>query len=331
MQARSRPDPEPREEPQERHRPDRHDDEQRCADDPCLDRRCPCEADGQEEADEEEVLEAQQGVRELTGPRVAGQEQTSHERPEVGLQAHRIEDPRADRHGQGDAEEDEDLAMPGTVEQPPRDRTQHEEARDEEERPRRRPPIAGRHEEGHGEEVLEHEHPDRQAPREGFRFVGPLECLDGEHGRGEGERESDDRSRPEVELGGERESDHTGDQEDAAIDDGRSEAEDGRGHPHAWTREAADLELQPHTEQQEEHTEVRDPVDGLRGLDAERVEHESGDEVADQRRQLHGPRGEAEPERGEEQGYLHGLPLSSHPRPQRNGVPSIGQAAGAIT
>ena len=71
---------------------------------------------------------------------------------------------------------------------------------------------------------------------------------------------------------------------------------DRRARPYDRSGEGGELELESDAEQQQQHAEIGDRVDGRVGLETDGVESEAGEEIAHQRRQSHLLHGESERE-----------------------------------
>ncbi len=262
------------------------------------------ESDGQEEADQQDVLEAEECRRQVSGLRMVRQREPDDQRTQVGLQAHGIEAAGTDADGEHQAEQQEELLVSGLRQQPGIQGSGEDHGRHDRNGPPRRCAPDG-DEEHDREDVLHHEDGDGQVACERRPFTELFECFYGEDGAGEGQREADDRDFPDAQVVDEGRAERAEAGEQQAERDGRREQVHRGSHPHDRPGERGQLELQADAEQQQQHAEVGDRVDRRVGLETEGVKREPGGEIADERRQADLLDGEPERERnGEGDGDL---------------------------
>ena len=253
-------------------------------DDRCLPAQLAGEADGHEEADQQQLLEREQVARQLGGGRVTRQEHAHDERAEVTLEPDGVEQriTGAERHG--DAEQGLQLA----VAHPRPHLAQHPGARDQQHEAER--PQAGRVVRGHGEEddgdqVLHDEHADRDPAVEGGLVGAAVEHLDHEHRGGEREGEPQQREDPQALAGQHREPDSAQQAEETDGDRDAHHEVRHRGEPHVLAQQRLDVELEPDTEEQQRHAQVGEGPEVARLSDPDRVQPEPGHQKPHERRQ----------------------------------------------
>ena len=235
------------------------------------------EADVQEEADEEQLLEAPQHVRELLRALVIREHRAEQQRAELGAQAERLERLRRRRSRA-------------------RRRTAPGARRGRSVRAARRSPgrangtsnsssaygdgvsSVDEREQDHGHDVLHDQDADRDAAVHGAQLAIAFEHLRREHrareAEADGQRERQTRrraSRRPTECA-------------TPIDAGQHQMRDRRA-PHLVAQQRLDAELQADGEQQQQHAGVGEIVEHRRALHAERREHEARCEETDERRQ----------------------------------------------
>lgn len=250
------------------------------------------ESDGQEEADEQELLDGEQGVGQLLGGGVGGEEGAHDEGAEVAVDAEQAEQEVAGQQRHGHAEQGAHLAVVDAVEdlaeQPGGGPQGHE----------RRRPGAGDVPGGDGHvqhrgDVLDDEDPDGDAPVEGAGVAALLQELDDDDGGGEGQGEAEDehaRRRDGVDPQA---------QEQQPTDQGAAQPrEDDHGH-HGGARDLpagqdAQVELEADGEQEDGHAQVAQDVDEFEVGQGGGPEQEAGGEEADERGQAQEGGGESQ-------------------------------------
>ena len=231
--------------------------------------------DAQEEPHQQDILETEQGGGELLGLGVPACQHPHQQGAQVGLHADHAEqgDPQAE--GQGDTEQDQQLAVP---------RLDHDQVNQwaQGDQPEQRDGPRGRQragrdgQEDHGEQVLDDENADRGASMQGRLLTPRLEHLHGEHGAREAEREPREERRSRLEA--------TEDENQATEDAHREGSVDASGAPDVRPGERAQVELQADREQQEVDAGVRDRLECGTTLDPQSVQQEAGGQIADERR-----------------------------------------------
>src|SRR5262249_34844244 len=151
------------------------------------------QADVQEEADEEQLLQTPEHVRELLRAAVIGEEHAEHERAELRAQSETGETlAAADREQR--AEQHEQLAVSAIVEQPP-ETAARERQQQQDERERRRRLGRDEREQRDRDDVLHDQDADRDAAVHRAQLAIALEHLRREHGAREAEHQRDQQRR----------------------------------------------------------------------------------------------------------------------------------------
>ncbi len=242
------------------------------------------EADRDEEADQQQLLDGEQVAGQLGGGGVAGQQHAHDERAEVALEPDGLEQRVARTERDGHAEQGLQLA----VAHPRPDLAQQPGARDQEhegERPRARRVVGGHGQEDDGDQVLHDEHADGDPAVEGGLVGAAVEHLDHEHRGRERQGEPEQREHAQALAREHREPDHA---EQAEEPDGDGDADQqvrDRREPDVPAQQGLDVQLEADAEQQQRHAEVGDGAQVGRLGDAGGVEREPGHQEADQGRQ----------------------------------------------
>ena len=228
--------------------------------------RRPVQTDLQEERDEHEVLERHERPGQLPRLRMGRQQDTDHERADVAVDSDELEQPVTQHDGDAHAEQGLQLAVADPVPQPVQDPGARDQ-QEEQERPRARRLTARQRQEDDGRDVLHDQHTDGDptVERRGVRAV--VENLDDEDGRGEREREPDQRERAERLVRQVPEPDHGEQTEEAERDRDAQRDVHERGQPDLAAQQGAHVELEPDREEQQDDTQARDllEVGQLRG------------------------------------------------------------------
>ena len=151
----------------------------------------PAEADRQEEADEQNVLEPKERLGQLGSPTVRGKGEPDHQRAEVRLQAHLIKRLRSQADRQRQTQQQQQLSMAAPIEQPPIDGASGDDGDDHRHRPERWRSVDRHREEHHGKDVLDDQNANGDLTLKRRRLIAFFERLDREDGAREREGEPD--------------------------------------------------------------------------------------------------------------------------------------------
>ena len=196
------------------------------------------EADRQEEAHQEQVLEGEQPIGQLYSPRVSRQKQTGYEGTEVRLDSDRIECLGPDPHRQGESEQHDHLATAAAVEHPANERKESNEPGDEGQRPPGGVSIPGDDKESDGGDVLKDENPNGDPACQGTGLGGFLQSFDGKDRVRKGQGEAHGQSCLEVHVGSERRSQAAGPYQNRRRERRTGYGEHDRRPPHLATNQS---------------------------------------------------------------------------------------------
>ena len=158
----------------------------------------PHHPDREEEPHQHQLLDAAQRLGKLSRLGMAAKHDPEDQRPQITLQADRVEIARPRHQREEKPPEDQQLAMAGRFEQPvqhPPHRGQHQQQHRQ--RPERGVSALAQREEDDREDVLHDEDSDRDLAMKRRQVSLLVEHLDRKHGAREGKREGKDQGRPE--------------------------------------------------------------------------------------------------------------------------------------
>ena len=254
--------------------------------------RGPVQADGHEEAHQEELLNGEQARRELPGGGVGGQQRPHEQGPQVAVEPQEGEQEVAGQQGHGDTEQGAHLPVAHAVQ----DAAQHPGGRPQQHqggRPRAGGETGGQGHVGHGEHVLDDQHANGDPPVERPGVVTLLQELDHHNGGGEGQ------GQPQAGHpgGGDGVRGQAAGHQAAHERRGRQAQDERGGHRRANdlpTGQDPQVELEPDGEQQHRHTQVAQDLHVAQVLHVTGPQDEARGQEAHQGRQTQERGGEAQ-------------------------------------
>ena len=263
------------------------------------------QADGQEEADQEHVLELHHDAHQLLALLVPREQRAQQQRAEVALDAAPLEQLRA-ADGDGEAAQGEQLAVSRHAQQAHQDSPR---------RPQRQQQeglgvgqlALGESQEDNGGEILDDEYADGQLGVPRRHLALGLHHLDDEDRAGEGQGEGDQQCRGQFQpqVGQE----HAGHQQQGGEEQLQQRHVNHGGAPDPRLQQLARRKLEADGEQQQRDAQVRQRRQQFTGLYVGLVQYEPCREVADQRGQAD-KAGEEAAAQGDDnnEGVEHGWP-----------------------
>ena len=289
---------------EEQHDLHRHQQDEDASDDQVRPSRQAGQADLQEKPDQQQVFERKQRVGQFSGARMAGHDDTQHQRAQIRLQPGHAEAAGPDTQRREQAEQHHQLAMAEPPQQCQQRHAQHQ-YEDQRNRPDFRQFAASKGQKHDGEQVLQHQNADSGAAVQRAVLAAVVQVLDREYGGGERQRKAQGQRTLPRHAAENTDANRTGCQRAAAEHRCGERRVAAGSRPDFDFQQPPRLQLQPDQEQQQRHAQIRDGVQRRTALQADSIGGKASDQKAHERRLPQLPRSEAEQKSQTDQKRVH--------------------------